>query len=154
MKFFFLPALAVLLIFLACNSTKNNEKETGALLQTDKDFNTYCSLHGVNAAFLLYADSAVIESSEGELPLMGIEAVKKAQKSDTGLRLTWEPARGEVSGTLGYTFGWWKLFAKGKSGKDTTYFGDYVNVWKKQKDGSWKYLIDIGNDTPNPEGKK
>ncbi len=144
----------VLLTFAECTQNQNNEKETEALLQTDKDFNTYCSQHGVNVAFLQFADSSVIESSEGALPIMGKEAFRKAQKDDSGVKLTWGPARGEVSGTLGYTFGWWKLFTKGKSGNDTVYHGDYVNVWKKQKDGSWKYLIDIGNNTPDPEGKK
>ncbi len=150
MKNIYAIGLVLVSVLMACNTQQDNTKETEMLLQTDKDFNTYCSQHGVNAAFLLYADSSVIESSEGALPLMGIEAVKKAQKSDSGIKLTWGPARGEVSGTLGYTFGWWKLSAKRKSGKDTTYYGDYVNVWKKQKDGTWKYLIDIGNNTPVP----
>jgi ketosteroid isomerase-like protein len=133
-----------------CNQPKSYEKDTEALLQTDKDFNTYCSQHGINAAFLLFADSSLIESRQGALPLMGIAELKKAQKSDSGVKLSWGPARGEVSNNLGYTFGWWKYETKTKRGTDTNYYGDYVNVWKKQKDGSWKYLIDIGNDTPRP----
>jgi len=146
--------IIVLLFFGSCNQNQPDGKETAALLQTDKDFNTYCSEHGINARFLLFADSAVIEAGERQLPTIGIEALKKAQKSDSGQKLTWEPARGEVSGNLGYTFGWWKYYAKTKSGKDTIYHGVYTNVWKKQKDGSWKYLVDIGNDTPDPSGKK
>jgi len=148
---FIIPAIT-LLFFYSCNQPRNYDKDTEALLQTDKDFNTYCSEHGANAAFLLYADSSVIESRQGELPLMGIAELKKAQKNDSAVKLIWAPARGEVSANLGYTFGWWKFYAKTKSGKDTIYQGDYVNVWKKQKNSSWKYLIDIGNDTPPPPG--
>jgi ketosteroid isomerase-like protein len=29
--------------------------------------------------------------------------------------------------------------------------GKYLNVWKKQPDGSWKVLVDIGNEDPVPD---
>ena len=56
--------------------------------------------------------------------------------------------KAEASENIGYTFGWWKYYTKKKSGSDTVYQGVYITVWKKQKDGTWKYVIDGGNDTP------
>jgi len=38
-----------------------------------------------------------------------------------------------------------------KTGADTVIYGVYVSIWKKQKDGSWKYILDGGNTTPKPE---
>jgi ketosteroid isomerase-like protein len=32
-----------------------------------------------------------------------------------------------------------------KDGQPTTETGKYVTVWKKQKDGSWKVALDMGN---------
>jgi ketosteroid isomerase-like protein len=56
------------------------------------------------------------------------------------------------SGDLGYTFGNWQIFVKGgPTSKDTTIYGNYISIWKKQADGSWKYELDGGNVTPKPE---
>ena len=29
--------------------------------------------------------------------------------------------------------------------------GKYVTIWKKQADGSWKFVVDIGNPSSPPE---
>jgi ketosteroid isomerase-like protein len=45
-----------------------------------------------------------------------------------------------LSGDLGYTY---ELFTV--TAKDTTMQGTYVSIWKKQKDGNWKFVLDTGN---------
>ena len=59
--------------------------------------------------------------------------------------MTWEPVKAEVarSGELGYSWGNWK-FVK----TDTTFYGNYFTVWKRQKGGKWKVALDGGNSTP------
>jgi ketosteroid isomerase-like protein len=42
---------------------------------------------------------------------------------------------------------------KNAAGTDTTLFGNYITVWKKQSDGSWKYVSDAGSNTPDPYKK-
>jgi len=34
--------------------------------------------------------------------------------------------------------------------KPTVRYGKYVNVWRKQKDGKWKVIVDLGNPSPPP----
>jgi ketosteroid isomerase-like protein len=60
--------------------------------------------------------------------------------------LIWNPLKSEIasSGEIGYTFGEWKYFMKDSINSDTSY-GNYMSVWKKQDDGSWKFVIDGGN---------
>ncbi len=137
----------------ACNCTapsSDSGKDKEAVLQTDKDFNDYCAKHGQPAAFIKYADSSLIQMNQGALPTMGIEALNKdlAKNHDTVSRLAWVPEKAEASSNIGYTFGRWKYYTKTKAGSDTIYQGVYITVWKKQRDGSWKYVIDGGNDTP------
>jgi ketosteroid isomerase-like protein len=62
--------------------------------------------------------------------------------------ISWEPYKAEASssGDLGYTLGNWKLVTP-----DTTYYGNYYTAWKKGKDGTWKWVVDGGNNTPAPE---
>jgi ketosteroid isomerase-like protein len=41
---------------------------------------------------------------------------------------------------------------KDSTGAAKVYHGFYVTIWKKQADGSWKYVFDTGTD--GPEEKK
>ena len=150
--------LSLFLIGLAaCNCTapsSDSGKDKETVLQTDKDFNDYCAKHGQAAGFIKYADSSQISMGQGSLPIRGIDALRKklAKGFDdsTASKLTWVPEKAEASGNLAYTFGPWKYAGKTKTNQDTIYHCFYITVWKKQKDGSWKYVLDGGNDTPNP----
>lgn len=64
--------------------------------------------------------------------------------SPGGPRLRWAPARVEVasSGDLAFTTGRWTLDAAGRDGKTTRSEGQYVTVWRRGKDGSWRALLD------------
>lgn len=44
------------------------------------------------------------------------------------------------------------MTAKGGNGEESMSWGKYVNVWKKNADGEWKVVADIGNDSPPPVG--
>jgi ketosteroid isomerase-like protein len=52
------------------------------------------------------------------------------------------------SGDLGYTSGPTSSSFKDSSGKLVTSKGNYLTVWKKQTDGSWKVLFDMFNLSP------
>lgn len=54
-----------------------------------------------------------------------------------------------TDGTLGYTWGkarYYKVKADGT--KEELPPSRYVSIWRKQKDGSWKYLADGGLVAP------
>jgi len=154
MKNISLFLFAIALASCNCSAPANDSsKDTAAVIQTDKDFNDYAAKHGQGAAFILFADSSMVQMNQNELPTVGIAALRAvfAKQHDTVSKLTWTPERGEASGNIGYTYGWWKFRTKTKAGSDTIYQGVYVTVWKRQKDGSWKYVLDGGNDTPAPK---
>ena len=33
-------------------------------------------------------------------------------------------------------------------GKQEKTYGHYISIWKKQPDGSWKFVFDTGNENP------
>jgi ketosteroid isomerase-like protein len=39
--------------------------------------------------------------------------------------------------------------AIGKDGKSVVEHGKYTSIWKKQKDGGWKVVLDMGNASPD-----
>ncbi|HTS37747.1 MAG TPA: DUF4440 domain-containing protein [Candidatus Solibacter sp.] len=70
------------------------------------------------------------------------------------LKISWHVDRAEVakSGELGYTSGAYEMTFSDPSGKTIPDKGKYVTIWKKQKDGSWKVLLDIFNSDLPPAG--
>jgi len=55
-----------------------------------------------------------------------------------------------ASGDLGYTYGTYVFTSKNKEGKLVASYGKYTSIWKKQKDGQWKVVVDMGNSSPEP----
>ena len=68
-------------------------------------------------------------------------------------QLSWEPVFAEVSqsGELGYTTGPWEIRQNGTDDKPAA-SGQYVSLWKKQADGVWKVLVDLGISHPPHTG--
>jgi ketosteroid isomerase-like protein len=135
--------MAVLL--LALPAAAQNPEEV--LMQTDRDFAKAFAENHVEGWMQYTADDGVMLHSP---PVVGKEAVRKfAQEvfGDPKMKLEWEPTYGELfkSGTMGVTTGRWK--STNPEGKTNT--GNYVTVWQKQKDGSWKFVADGG--TPDPK---
>jgi hypothetical protein len=80
------------------------------------------------------------------LPIAGANAIDfLIQQNDTSYTLTWQPHNAVVSlaADFGYTYGIYSLQPKTI---DTILYGTYVNIWKKQSDGSWKFVLDSGNE--------
>ncbi len=73
--------------------------------------------------------------------------------SDKNPLLAWQPAFAgmSVSGDLGFTTGPWELKAD-RSDQSPSGYGDFVTVWKKQADGTWKFVVDLGISHPQSGG--
>lgn len=64
-----------------------------------------------------------------------------------GVSLTWEPSRADIaaSGDLGWTTGRYVLESPEADGEVVRGQGVYVSLWRRQDDGSWKGVMDLGN---------
>lgn len=146
--------LAVAPAFLGAEGPVDLEKEKAALIRTDTEFSDAAQKIGVGAAFEKYADANATMLPAGEHAVQGIDGVRK-EFSDypKGATLVWKPYAAEVarSGDLGYTLGTYESRGPSPDGKMVTRYGKYCSVWKKQKDGNWKWVVDVG--TPSPEPK-
>ncbi len=58
----------------------------------------------------------------------------------------WKPEIVELSGdgTLGMTRGPWTMKGRGPDGKPFERSGVFNSIWRKQPDGSWKIVFDMG----------
>ena len=153
-----IPLAAALAVAAAMVTARAEEGDEGrareALLRTDREFSDAARDVGVAEAFVRYADANATMLPAGQDALTGVEAIRK-QFADypKGATLVWKPVRAEVarSGDLGYTIGTYVARGPGGDGGEVVRYGKYCSVWKRQADGKWKWVVDVG--TPSPEPK-
>jgi ketosteroid isomerase-like protein len=136
-------------------STKKEGKSALAeaadkLLETDRAFAAKSAEAGTAPAFSQFLDEQGMQLPAGGEPLVGRKAVTDSLAAAPTL-LTWEPRYAEVfaPGNWGWTWGTWTLHEPGAGGRRVAQ-GKYLNLWKKQADGSWKVRLDMGNTQKEP----
>lgn len=137
----------VITIFISCdvNVKKQHAKSasTDEILSADLAFSDMSRQVGMKKAFLQYIDDEGVLLRPDHFPIVGADAIDYISVlSDTAYTLSWKPMRAEIanSGELGYTYGVYILVLK-----DTTLKGTYVNIWKKENDGEWKFRVNSNN---------
>ncbi len=64
------------------------------------------------------------------------------------LALVAENATSLVAGDVGYTVGTWERHTKDGRGAAIVRRGQYLTVWRKEKDGVWRATFDTGSTSP------
>ena len=144
MKTIILLSISALLIS-ACQQV-DNDKFKNEIFQTEKAFEKMAAEKGVPEAFYYFADEKAVVKRENDTLIIGKENIKiyYTKKNNSNATVNWTPDFIDVAndGTLGYTYGKYVWKIKNKEGAITEYKGIFHTVWKKQKDGSWKYVWD------------
>ena len=109
---------------------------------------------GVLAAFEYFAAPDVAFLGPDPRKVRGLAAVRERMGPDTpGVTVTWSAAFTDVSddGTLGYNYGRYEWHIPGPDGKEAVRTGWFLTIWKRQPDGTWRYVMDNGSpDKPAP----
>lgn len=127
--------------------TIDRQAALDSLVATENAFSKTAGEKGIRDAFVeFFADDSVLFRPD---PVPGREFMRSRPTSPA--LLSWYPVFADVSlaGDLGYTIGPWELRAKGKDDPQVAH-GDFVTLWKKQGDGTWKVVIDHGVSHPQP----
>jgi ketosteroid isomerase-like protein len=137
----------IICIILAVELSACVKPATKDLIKLDKEFSELSRERGMKYAFLEYAADSAVLLQRNVWPVVGKKAISAAFEafSDSGFMLTWEPLDADMSksGDFGYTYGLYTSYIKADSSVTR---GKYVTIWKKQSDGSWKYVLDGGNE--------
>jgi len=151
-------AVTTAAVVVGCSGRENTDvtRDVQRLLETDREFAAASVQHGAAEAFRLYLDEDATMFSGGRHPVHGRDSIYEIMRpGDEGYALEWTPRAADVarSGEMGWTWGEYTVTAKGDNGEESMSWGKYVNVWKKNADGEWKVVADIGNDSPPPVGR-
>lgn len=141
-----LLSLAVLVMVASCRPSVDKEKMKNEIFVSEKAFERMTSEKSIAEAFYFFADeNAVIKRGNDSL-IFGRESIHHyyLTRNLKNASVSWTPDFVEVSecGTLGYTYGKyiWKVVKE--TGDTIVAKGIFHTVWKKQKDGTWRYVWD------------
>ncbi len=141
--------LFTILILTGCSNMCDIADKT-VLMEADRAFSKMSAEKGMYEAFDFYMDDNATLYRDRHHPFSGREAIRPILSTNRNATLTWEPTFAEIaeSGDLGYTLGRWEYALKDSTDSVSTSYGYYVSIWKKQTDGSWKWVFDSGNSGP------
>ena len=118
------------------------------MIESERAFAARALVVGSKDAFLEYFSPAAVGFADGR-PGSAREQIAKNPDPPKDLQLIWEPRYGDVaaSGELGYLTGPVRNVRASRDGGKPR-FSNYASVWKRQKDGSFKVVMDVGINTP------
>ena len=141
-----LPITVLLLFFYSCDthhSKELTEQWKQEIRESEANFASMLQENGLHDAFVAYAaeDAVIMRNNK---VIVGKTAIDAHLKNTNTKSLTWSPDFIEVSssGDLGYTYGTYQYTFKDSLGIEQMDTGIFHTVWKRQKDGSWKYVWD------------
>ena len=152
-----LTILSLALISLcACNQqTVDTKAEGEKLMQISREWSKSARTDSVEKTLSYWADDAVV-LSPGQSLLKGkdqIKAMVGEMSKIPGFKISWEPQSVSVSesGDMAYMIEQNQITMNDSLGNPITEINKGVTVWRKEKDGSWKNVVDIWNADGKPK---
>ena len=137
--------IAAGILCITCQSSVSREELKKEIFQTEKAFEKMTSEKGIAEAFAFFADPDGVINRNDSI-IRGKEGIQGYydKRGQTRASVTWTPDFIDVSddGTLGYTYGRYTWKVRGDSGRMTEFSGIFHTVWKRQPDGTWRYVWD------------
>jgi len=144
-----LPILLVVLLInlTSCQTSMNNQDISKRIIaETEKAFEQMVQEKGIAKAFYHFADENAVLKRENDSLIIGKENIKTYYQSKDlkNVTLHWTPDFIDVSEdeSMAYTYGKFLMKVTNADATITEHKGVFHTVWKKQIDGSWKYVWD------------
>ncbi|MGH8131603.1 MAG: TPR end-of-group domain-containing protein [Steroidobacteraceae bacterium] len=143
-------AAAILMVVSLTTSLAGDEGLTSAqqeLVDAERAFVRLAAERGFRDSFFTYfADDGIAFNPH---PFKVRASLANQPSSGGPMGAAWAPVYGDIAaaGDLGWNTG--PLVFEGEVGKPDRY-GMFFSVWKRQPDGTWRVVLDVGSDTPAP----
>jgi len=145
-----LLVVVVLSLATACQNQMAQDTraaDENALKTLDSEWSKAAGAKDVDKIVSYYSDDAIVlpQNSPPITSKEQIRAMWKSMLGAPGFSGGWNVTKVDVarSGDLAYVTGSYEMTENDANGKPQTDRGKYVEVWKKQADGSWKCVVDM-----------
>ncbi len=136
-------------VLVAAQTMEGLPSSLAQMVETERAFAARALVVGWKAAFLEYfADDAI--GFEASAAGYAKEQIGKNPDPPAALQLLWEPRFGDIaaSGDIGYLTGPVRNILPSRN-KGQPRHSIYASVWKRQRNGTFKVVMDVGVDTPS-----
>jgi len=138
--------IAAGLFLNSCNTKpdkKSIEKWKQEIWETELSFSKMAQEEGIHKAFTTYAAEDAVLMRNNKL-IFGLKSIDEHYKNQTSKGLSWVPDFIDVaaSGDLGYTYGHYTYSYINSTGNAAVDTGIFHTVWKRQPDGTWRFVWD------------
>ena len=137
--------VALILVFAAALWAADVREE---LLNADRAFDRDTAARGLDGWMSWFAEDAQLNHRSGVIKSKAALREHYGKSiGRPGVLVHWVPLYAEPSkdGTLGYTFGTAEWTITDAGGKVEKRAGNYLTVWRRMSDGSWKVVTDLGS---------
>src|SRR5438552_15007918 len=162
-KFVLAGCIALLSLTFIGTATAADTKIEQALRDLDAKWSKDAGAKDVDKTVSYYAEEAVVmpPNASSATTKEAIRSAWKEMLTSPGAAINWKATKVEVAkaGDLAYVSGTYEQTMTDPSGKPAKDRGKYVEIFKKQADGTWKVVADIWNSdlpasAPAPAEKK
>lgn len=138
---------------VACSQTTVDQKaEAENLMELSRQWAETAQGDDLEKILNYWAEDAVVfspdqPSARGHEEIMNMI---EGSKEIPGFEINWEPKEAFVSesGDMGYVLARNYFRFQDSTGNFITVYGNAVEIWRKQPDGTWKNVVDIYNSDP------
>jgi ketosteroid isomerase-like protein len=144
----FLFTISVCCFISACshNSSGLREKSKVEIANAEKEFAKMAEQKGIAEAFAFFADTNATIKRQNDTLIHGKDNIRAFYSAPFYKTATvhWSPdfVDAAESGDIGYTYGSYTWQSKDSTGAGNEIHGVFHTVWKRQQDGSWKFVWD------------
>jgi uncharacterized protein (TIGR02246 family) len=146
---FLFGCIALLSFTFAGTAAAADTKIEQALRDLDAKWSAAADAKDVDKTVSYYAESAVVmpPNASAATTKESIRSAWKEMLTTPGSAISWKATKVEVAkaGDLAYVSGTYEETMTDASGKPVKDRGKYVEIFKKQADGTWKVVADIWN---------
>lgn len=148
--------LFLLLLFVSlwsCNEEKVDTKKEGEkLMEVSREWAKTAATNDVDKIVSYWSDDAVFFSADRPT-LNGKKEIRQMVEGMSkipGFKISWKPISASVSesGDMGYLIEENAFTVNDSAGNPHTTYGRAVTIWKKDKNGEWKNVVEIGVNDP------
>jgi uncharacterized protein (TIGR02246 family) len=151
--------LALLSFAFVGTAAAGDTKIEQALRDLDAKWSAAAGAKDIDKTVSYYSEDAVVmpPNAPSAKTRETIRSAWKEMLTTPGAAINWKTTKVEVakSGDLACVSGTYEVMINDPSAKPANDHGKYVEVWKKQADGTWKVVADIWNsDLPVAAAEK
>jgi ketosteroid isomerase-like protein len=129
------------------DKSKAQKLTNGNFDSLDADFSAEIGKTGLVKAYDSWLSEEFRIHRKGLMPIVGQDELKKYLDGTNG-KLSFKQMGGKVSRLKDFAFTYGSFHLDGNDSPT----GYYVHVWRRNKAGKWKLVIDVTNDVPKKQG--